>query len=102
MPIGALGWKPKDTFESGLRKTIRWYLENQQRVANVTSNAYRDWIALRYRETTRGHDEHAVVAGDAGTWLYPVTGPVSKQLLPVYDKADDLLLAQHADAGGHA
>jgi dTDP-glucose 4,6-dehydratase len=45
-----LGWKPKETFESGLRKTIRWYLENQQWVANVTSDAYRDWIALNYGE----------------------------------------------------
>jgi dTDP-glucose 4,6-dehydratase len=43
-----LGWKPMETFESGLRKTIRWYLENQEWVANVTSDAYRDWIALNY------------------------------------------------------
>jgi dTDP-glucose 4,6-dehydratase len=45
-----LGWKPRETFESGLRKTIRWYLENQEWVANVTSDAYRDWIALNYGE----------------------------------------------------
>jgi dTDP-glucose 4,6-dehydratase len=45
-----LGWKPQETFESGLRKTIGWYLENQQWVANVTSGAYRDWIALHYGE----------------------------------------------------
>ena len=44
------GWKPKETFESGLRKTVRWYLENQEWVANVTSDAYRDWIALHYGE----------------------------------------------------
>lgn len=43
-----LGWKPMETFESGLRKTIRWYLENQEWVANVTSETYRDWIALNY------------------------------------------------------
>jgi dTDP-glucose 4,6-dehydratase len=48
-----LGWKPTETFESGLRKTIRWYLENQEWVANVTSEAYRDWIALNYG----GHSE---------------------------------------------
>jgi dTDP-glucose 4,6-dehydratase len=47
-----LGWKPQETFESGLRKTIRWYLENQQWVANVTSEAYRDWIALHYGDRT--------------------------------------------------
>jgi dTDP-glucose 4,6-dehydratase len=45
-----LGWKPKETLESGLRQTIRWYLENQEWVANVTSDAYRDWIALNYDE----------------------------------------------------
>jgi dTDP-glucose 4,6-dehydratase len=45
-----LGWKPTETFESGLRKTIRWYLENQEWVANVTSDAYRHWIALQYGE----------------------------------------------------
>jgi dTDP-glucose 4,6-dehydratase len=45
-----LGWKPRETFESGLRRTISWYLENQGWVANVTSDAYRDWIALNYGE----------------------------------------------------
>jgi dTDP-glucose 4,6-dehydratase len=45
-----LGWRPRETFESGLRQTIRWYLENQEWVANVTSDAYRDWIALNYGE----------------------------------------------------
>jgi dTDP-glucose 4,6-dehydratase len=45
-----LGWRPAETFDSGLRKTIRWYLENQEWVANVTSHAYRDWIALHYGE----------------------------------------------------
>lgn len=45
-----LGWRPRETFESGLRKTIRWYLENQEWTANVTSAAYRDWIALHYGE----------------------------------------------------
>jgi dTDP-glucose 4,6-dehydratase len=50
-----LGWKPSETFESGLRKTIRWYLDHQEWVENVASTAYRDWIALNYR----GQDEHA-------------------------------------------
>jgi dTDP-glucose 4,6-dehydratase len=53
-----LGWKPVETFESGLAKTIRWYLDNQDWVANVTSEAYRDWIALNYGET----DERAASA----------------------------------------
>jgi dTDP-glucose 4,6-dehydratase len=43
-----LGWKPKETFESGLRKTIRWYLENDVWVRAVTSGSYREWIATHY------------------------------------------------------
>jgi dTDP-glucose 4,6-dehydratase len=43
-----LGWKPKETLESGLRKTVRWYLENHDWVADVTSGAYRQWIATHY------------------------------------------------------
>jgi dTDP-glucose 4,6-dehydratase len=43
-----LGWKPQETFETGLRKTITWYLENQSWVANVTSGAYRNWIGRHY------------------------------------------------------
>ncbi len=45
-----LGWKFKETFESGLRKTVRWYFENREWVANVTGHGYRDWIALHYGE----------------------------------------------------
>lgn len=43
-----LGWKPKETLESGLRKTVLWYLENQEWVADVTSGSYRQWIATHY------------------------------------------------------
>ena len=43
-----LGWRPSETFESGLRKTILWYLENERWVADVTSGAYRQWIAQHY------------------------------------------------------
>jgi len=43
-----LGWKPKETFETGLRKTVRWYLENEAWVRDVTSGAYRQWIATHY------------------------------------------------------
>jgi dTDP-glucose 4,6-dehydratase len=43
-----LGWKPKETFETGLRKTVRWYLENDAWVRNVTSGSYREWIATHY------------------------------------------------------
>jgi len=43
-----LGWKPYETFESGLRKTVEWYLAHQEWVENVTSGAYRTWIGLHY------------------------------------------------------
>jgi dTDP-glucose 4,6-dehydratase len=43
-----LGWKPKETFESGLRKTVRWYSENDEWVREVTSGNYRQWIATHY------------------------------------------------------
>jgi len=45
-----LGWKPAETFETGIRKTVRWYLDNQAWVANVTSGAYRDWVGKNYGE----------------------------------------------------
>ncbi|MDN0076852.1 dTDP-glucose 4,6-dehydratase [Crenobacter sp. SG2303] len=43
-----LGWKPAETFDSGIRKTVAWYLDNQDWVRNVTSGAYRDWVATQY------------------------------------------------------
>ena len=45
-----LGWKPQETFETGIRKTVVWYLENQSWVANVTSGAYRNWVERQYGE----------------------------------------------------
>lgn len=43
-----LGWKPAETFETGIRKTVRWYLDNQAWVENVTSGAYREWLGKQY------------------------------------------------------
>jgi dTDP-glucose 4,6-dehydratase len=43
-----LGWKPSETFESGIRKTIQWYLENPAWVANVQNGSYREWVAQQY------------------------------------------------------
>lgn len=43
-----LGWKPAETFDSGLRKTVQWYLDNQAWVADVTSGEYRNWVAKQY------------------------------------------------------
>ena len=43
-----LGWKPRETFAAGIRKTVRWYLENDEWVRDVTSGSYRQWIAAHY------------------------------------------------------
>jgi dTDP-glucose 4,6-dehydratase len=46
-----LGWKPAETFETGIRKTVQWYLDHPDWVANVQSGAYREWVAKQYQET---------------------------------------------------
>lgn len=43
-----LGWRPAETFESGLRKTVQWYLDNQAWVQDVISGEYRHWVATHY------------------------------------------------------
>lgn len=45
---GELGWKPAETFASGIAKTVRWYLEHTSWVNNVLSGSYRDWINTQY------------------------------------------------------
>jgi dTDP-glucose 4,6-dehydratase len=45
-----LGWTPKETFESGLSKTIRWYLDNTGWVQSIQTGAYREWISRQYEE----------------------------------------------------
>jgi dTDP-glucose 4,6-dehydratase len=43
-----LGWKPKETFETGIRKTIEWYLAHDEWTQRITSGAYRQWMATQY------------------------------------------------------
>ena len=43
-----LGWRPAETFETGIRKTVQWYLDHADWVANVQSGGYRDWVAANY------------------------------------------------------
>jgi dTDP-glucose 4,6-dehydratase len=43
-----LDWQPKESFESGLRRTVQWYLDNQAWALEVTSGAYRNWMAANY------------------------------------------------------
>ena len=45
-----LGWRPSETFESGLLKTVAWYLANDEWVSGVTSGAYREWVKRQYGE----------------------------------------------------
>lgn len=45
-----LGWKPAETFETGIRKTVQWYLDNQAWVNNVLSGSYRQWVEKNYAE----------------------------------------------------
>ncbi|MCI1191766.1 dTDP-glucose 4,6-dehydratase [Calidifontimicrobium sp. SYSU G02091] len=46
-----LGWRPAETFESGIRKTVQWYLDHPDWVAEVQSGSYREWLATNYRDT---------------------------------------------------
>ena len=43
-----LGWRPAETFATGIRKTVQWYLDHPDWVAQVQSGAYRDWVATQY------------------------------------------------------
>ena len=45
-----LGWKPIETFETGIHKTVRWYLDNQSWIRNVQSGTYRKWVDKNYKE----------------------------------------------------
>jgi dTDP-glucose 4,6-dehydratase len=47
-----LGWKPAETFETGIRKTVQWYLDNPDWVANVQSGAYREWVEKQYSKAS--------------------------------------------------
>ncbi len=45
-----LGWRPQERFDSGMRKTIAWYLDNPQWIENVVSGSYRNWLATNYEQ----------------------------------------------------
>ncbi|WP_182073003.1 dTDP-glucose 4,6-dehydratase [Enterobacter asburiae] len=48
-----LGWTPQETFESGIRKTVEWYLANEQWVSNVKSGAYASWLSAQYGDNNK-------------------------------------------------
>jgi dTDP-glucose 4,6-dehydratase len=45
-----LGWRPAETFDTGIRKTVRWYLDHADWVADVQSGGYRDWVDANYND----------------------------------------------------
>ena len=45
-----LGWRPVESFDSGLLKTVNWYLENSQWIKNVTTGSYQDWVQKQYSQ----------------------------------------------------
>ncbi len=49
-----LGWRPEESFETGMRKTIQWYLSNQKWIESVTGAAYQEWVTTNY--TDRKHE----------------------------------------------
>ncbi|MFM4969916.1 GDP-mannose 4,6-dehydratase, partial [Aeromonas veronii] len=54
-----LDWQPQETFESGICKTVQWYLDNQQWVSNVKSGAYQSWIEQHYSSIEQNDGERA-------------------------------------------
>jgi len=56
-----LGWRAQETFASGLRKTVRWYLNNSAWMDEVTSGVYQNWVHANYGD--RGVTAHAAPAG---------------------------------------
>ncbi len=43
-----LDWRPAESFETGIQKTVQWYLDNQDWVQGVVSGSYRDWVQKQY------------------------------------------------------
>jgi len=46
-----LDWRPAETFATGIRKTVAWYLQNREWIDGVTSGEYRDWVETNYQES---------------------------------------------------
>ena len=62
---GELGWRAAESFETGLRKTVEWYLANAAWVADVTSGAYQQWLMKNYAEREQ-HSYNALAMASSG------------------------------------
>ena len=60
-----LGWKPAETFDTGIRKTVQWYLDNADWVANVQTGAYREWVQTQYQEAPAASSATATAPASA-------------------------------------
>jgi len=60
-----LGWRAKETFESGMRKTIQWYLDNPEWVHSIKTGAYRDWMSRQYGGAGKNEDSPQKAPGKA-------------------------------------
>jgi dTDP-glucose 4,6-dehydratase len=63
---GELGWKAAESFETGLRKTVLWYLENTDWLKDVTSGAYQQWVKKNYGARTEDASSNYAVTAEAG------------------------------------
>ena len=69
-----LGWKPAETFDTGIRKTVQWYLDNPEWVAQVQSGAYREWVQKQYQASPASEATGAVAEEAAGaSWYWVCT-----------------------------
>ncbi|WP_423716331.1 GDP-mannose 4,6-dehydratase [Aeromonas caviae] len=82
-----LSWQPEETFESGIRKTVQWYLDNQQWVSNVKSGAYQSWIEQNYGSVP---DAYSAVwqNGQVGWELQRALAPLGRITAVDFDSTD--------------
>ncbi len=85
-----LGWKPAETFETGIRKTVQWYLDNAEWVRNVQSGAYRDWVADAVRRRRRARMKILLLgkSGQVGWELQRSLAPLGEVVALDFDSTD--------------